>query len=199
MGVKTILLYVLIPVCVILVIVKWIIPVMGWGADSEPVEPNPIPIMQKWDEDQLKQFDLENRVGVRYTLGGLEVETLAMKQRDAVRTTPLLRVAISKEKLIRIGSASDYLLALTVTIKNQSNDPIELSEKLGEYETGGKTVPVMHEQHPLTGSYRAGEERTGMVFIPTNQKQLTAGHLDLRYKTMSGEKQLRVPLHQQKN
>ncbi|WP_026830264.1 hypothetical protein [Exiguobacterium antarcticum] len=196
---KTILLYVLIPVLFILLIVKWVIPAISWEEEQRPSEQKPAQTILQWEEKQLKQFDLENRLGVRYTLGGLEIETLEIERRETVRTTPLLRVAISKEKTVRIGAASDCLLALTVTIKNQSNDPIELSEKIGEYETGGKTVPVMHEQHPLAGSYRAGEERTGIMFIPTNQKQVTAGHLDLRYKTMSGEKQLRISLHQPKN
>lgn len=196
---KTILLYVLIPVCVIFVIVKWIIPVVGWGADPEPVKPDPIPVMQKWDEGQLKQFDRENRVGVRYTLGGLEVETLAMQQRDTVRTTPLLRVLVSKEKLVQVGTGPDRLLAVTVTIQNQSDDPIEISNKLGEYETNGKRTAILHEKHPLVGTYRAGEERTGVLFIQTEQKELTAGHLDLLYQTQSGEKQLRVSLNQQKN
>lgn len=196
---KTILLYVLIPVCVIFVIVKWIIPVSGWGADSEPVKPNPIPVMQKWDEDQLKQFDRENRVGTRYTLGGLEVETLAMKQRNTIRATPLLRVIVSKEKLVQVGTGTDRLLALTVTLQNQSDDPIDLSKKLGKYETNGKRTSILHENHPLVGTYRAGEERMGVLFIRTEQKELTAGHLDLLYQTQSGEKQLRVSLNQQKN
>ncbi|WP_449403040.1 hypothetical protein [Exiguobacterium artemiae] len=196
---KTILLYVLIPVCIIFVIVKWIIPVVGWGADSEPVKANPIPIMQKWDEGQLKQFDRENRVGTRYTLGRLEVETLAMQRRETVRTTPLLRVLVSKEKLVQVGTGTNRLLALTVTIQNQSDDPIEISNKLGEYETNGKRTAVLHEKHPLVGTYRAGEERTGVLFVKTEQKELTAGHLDLLYQTQSGEKQLRVSLNQQKN
>lgn len=196
---KTILLYVLIPVCVIFVIVKWVIPVVGWEQDSEPVEPNPIPVMQKWDEGQLKQFDRENRVGIQYTLGGLEVETLAMQQRETVRTTPLLRVLVSKEKLVQVGTGTNRLLALTVTIQNQSDDPIEISNKLGEYETNGKRTAVLHEKHPLVGTYRAGEERTGVLFVKTEQKELTAGHLDLLYQTQSGEKQLRVSLNQQKN
>ena len=196
---KTILLYVLIPVCVIFVIVKWIIPVVGWEADSKPIEQDPIPVMQKWDEGQLKQFDRENRVGIQYTLGGLEVETLAMQRRETVRTTPLLRVLVSKEKLVQIGTGTKRLLALTVTIQNQSDDSIELSNKLGEYETNGKRTAILHEKHPLVGMYRAGEERTGVLFIKTEQKELTAGHLDLLYQTQSGEKQLRVPLNQQKN
>nr|WP_282104290.1 hypothetical protein [Exiguobacterium sp. 17-1] len=188
--------YVLIPVCVIFVIVKWIIPVAGWGTDSQSVEPNPIPVMQKWHEDQLKQFDRENRIGVRYTLGELEVETLAMKQRDIVRTTPLLRVLVSKEKLVQVGTGTDRLLALTVTIKNQSGDSIELSQKLGEYEENGKRTEILHERHPLAGKYRAGEERTGVLLIQTEQKELTMGKLDLFYQTMSGEKQLRIALNE---
>lgn len=196
---KTILLYVLIPVCVIFVIVKWIIPVVGWEADSKPIEQDPIPVMQKWDEGQLKQFDRENRVGIQYTLGGLEVETLAMQRRETVRTTPLLRVLVSKEKLVQVGTGTNRLLALTVTIQNQSDDSIELSNKLGEYETNGKRTAILHEKHPLVGTYRVGEERTGVLFIKTEQKELTAGHLDLLYQTQSGEKQLRVPLNQQKN
>lgn len=198
-GMKKVLLYVLIPLCLVFVVIKWVIPTVDSGADPPSVKQKSVAVLRKWDEGQLKQFDREDRVGTTYTLGGLEVETLKVEPRDTVRTTSLLRVSVSKEKLVQVGTGSERFLALTVTIQNQSADPLEISKKLGEYETKGERTAVIQENHTLTGTYRAEEERTGILFIPTKQRKLTSGYLDLAYQTRSGEQQIRIPLNQQKN
>lgn len=95
-GMKKVLLYVLIPVCLVFVVIKWVIPTVDGGADPPSVKQKSVAVLRKWDEGQLKQFDREDRVGTTYTLGGLEVETLKVEPR--VPSEPLPYCAYQFQK-----------------------------------------------------------------------------------------------------
>ncbi|WP_029331716.1 YheC/YheD family protein [Exiguobacterium oxidotolerans] len=121
---------------------------------------------------------------------------LSTTRMDATRQTPLLLVNVQKEKVLQVSGEATRLLAITVKIKNQSADSIEIAPKLGEYETDGRIVTIADQFNALSGTYQSGEERIGIVFIPTTESKIRPGRLHVFYETASGDKQLRIALNE---
>ncbi|MDW2886747.1 hypothetical protein [Exiguobacterium artemiae] len=197
MIVKTFLFYVMTTLLVIVIVAKFMVPLFSWWEQEEPS-----PVSEKarttlrLDEGQLKQFDREDRVGVTYEMAGLKLKTLDVAHRDTTRQTPLLLINVQKEKLLQVMGEPNRLLAITVKITNQSADTIQIMPKIGEYETKGKIITIADQFNSLNGSYKPGESRIGIVFIPSSQVRVTEGRLSVFYQTMSGEKQLRIALNE---
>ncbi|MGE6705874.1 hypothetical protein [Exiguobacterium artemiae] len=181
---------------VIIIVAKFMVPLLNWWEqDTSPV-PEKARTTLRLDEGQLKQFDREDRVGVTYEMAGLKLKTLDVEHRDTTRQTPLLLINVQKEKLLQIMGEPNRLLAITVKITNQSADTIQIMPKIGEYETKGKIITIADQFNSLNGSYKPGESRIGIVFIPSAQVRVTEGRLSVFYQTMSGEKQLRIALNE---
>ncbi len=178
---------------VVIILAKFMVPLLGFFEADEP-KPQTDRTSLRLTEAQLKQFDREDRIGVSYEMAGLSLKTLAVKRMDATRQTPLLLVNVQKEKVLQVGGEANRLLAITVKIKNQSADSIEIAPKLGEYETDGRIVTIADQFNALNGTYQSGEERIGIVFIPTTETKIRPGRLHVFYETASGDKQLRISL-----
>ncbi|WP_215193316.1 hypothetical protein [Exiguobacterium sp. s95] len=192
---KTFLFYLMTAALVVIILAKFMVPLLGFFEADEP-KPQTDRTSLRLTEAQLKQFDREDRIGVSYEMAGLSLKTLAVKRMDATRQTPLLLVNVQKEKVLQVGGEANRLLAITVKIKNQSADSIEIAPKLGEYETDGRIVTIADQFNALNGTYQSGEERIGIVFIPTTETKIRPGRLNLFYTTASGDKQLRIALNE---
>jgi hypothetical protein len=198
MRVKTFLFYVMATLLVIVIVAKFMVPLLGWWEQEETSgNPEKARTTIRLNEGQLKQFDREDRIGVTYEMAGLQLKTLDVAHRDTTRQTPLLVINVQKEKLLQIMGEPNRLLAITVKITNQSADEIQILPKIAEYETKGKIVTIADQFNSLNGSYKPGESRIGIVFIPSAQVRVTDGRLSVFYQTMSGEKQLRIALNQE--
>ena len=192
--VKTVLVYVMSVLLVLIIVTKFMVPLFGWFQAEEPAKETKPRTSIRLDEAQLKQFDREDRLGVVYEMAGLKLKTLDVDTTEKTRQTPLVQLQVEKQKLLQVMGEPGRLLAITVKVTNQSADEIEILPRIGEYETADEIVTIADQFNALNGTYQPDESRIGIVFIPSEQLRVTEGRLSLFYETMSGKKQLRIAL-----